>query len=159
MHFDEAMWVALGFVLFVVLVWKKAGAALAETLDTRSAKIKSELDEARKLHEEAKSELDSLKGLKRDAEKEAKTIVANAKAAANRIRETAAQKAVETVDRREAQAAAKIQASEAALVNELRAQAASLAVDAARELIAEKMDEDASLKLIEASVKQIASLK
>ena len=159
MHFDEAMWVALGFVLFVVLVWKKAGVALAETLDTRSAKIKSELDEARKLHEEAKSELDSLKGLKRDAEKEAKTIVANAKAAANRIRETAAQKAVETVARREAQAAAKIQASEAALVNELRAQAASLAVDAARELVAEKMDEDASLKLIETSVKQIASLK
>ena len=159
MHFDEAMWVALGFVLFVVLVWKKAGAALAETLDTRSAKIKSELDEARKLHEEAKSELDSLKGLKRDAEKEAKIIVANAKAAANRIHETAAQKAAETVARREAQAAAKIQASEAALVNELRAQAASLAVDAARELIAEKMDEDASLKLIETSVKQIASLK
>ena len=159
MHFDEAMWVALGFVLFVVLVWKKAGAALAETLDTRSAKIKSELDEARKLHEEAKSELDSLKGLKRDAEKEAKTIVENAKAAANRIRETAAQKAVETVARREAQAAAKIQASEVALVNELRAKAAILAVDAARELIAEKMDEDASLKLIETSVKQIASLK
>jgi len=159
MHFDESMWVALGFVLFIVLVWKKAGAALAETLDTRSAKIKSELDEARKLHEEAKSELDSLKGLKRDAEKEAKTIVANAKAAANRIRETAAQKAVETVARREAQAAVKIQASEAALVNELRAQAASLAVDAARELVAEKMDEDASLKLIETSVKQIASLK
>ena len=77
----------------------------------------------------------------------------------HRIRETAAQKAVETVARREAQAAAKIQASEAALVNELRAQAASLAVDAARELIAEKMDEDASLKLIETSVKQIASLK
>ena len=67
MHFDEAMWVALGFVLFVALVWKKAGAALAETLDTRSAKIKSELDEARKLHEEAKFELDSLKSLKRDA--------------------------------------------------------------------------------------------
>ena len=159
MHFDEAMWVALGFVLFFALVWKKVGAALAETLDTRSAKIKSELDEARKLHEEAKSELDSLKGLKRDAEKEAKTIVANAKAAANRIRETAAQKAVETVARREAQAAAKIQASEVALVNELRAKAASLAADAARELIAEKMDEDASLKLIETSVKQIASLK
>ena len=159
MHFDEAMWVALGFVLFVVLVWKKAGAALAETLDTRSAKIKSELDEARKLHEEAKSELDSLKGLKRDAEKEAKTIIANAKAAANRIRETAAQKAVETVARREAQAAAKIQASEAALLNELRAEAASLAVGAARELIAEKMDDDGSQKLIESSVKQIASLK
>ena len=159
MHFDEAMWVALGFVLFVILVWKKAGVALTETLDTRTAKIKSELDEAQKLHEEAKAELDALKGLKSEAEKEAKIIVANARTAANRIRETAAQKAEETVARREAQAAAKIQASEAALVNELRAKAASLAVDAARELIAEKMDKDAALKLVETSVKQIASVK
>ena len=159
MHFDESMWVALGFVLFVLLVWKKAGAALADSLDTRSAKIKSELDEARKLHEEAKTELDALRGLKREAEKEAKTIVANAKTAANRISEIAAQKAEETVVRREAQAATKIQALEAALLSELRAKAASLAVGAARELIAEKMDDDASLKLVEASVQQIASVK
>jgi len=159
MHFDESMWVALGFVLFVILVWKKAGAALSETLDTRSAAIKAELDEARKLHEDAKAELDALKGLKSEAEREAKTIVANAKAAAERIRETAAQKAEETVARREAQAAAKIEASEAALVSELRAKAAGLAVNAARELIAEKLDEDASLKLVEQSVKQIAAVK
>ena len=159
MHFDEAMWVALGFVLFVFLVWKKAGVALAETLDKRSAKIKSELDKARELHEEAKAELDALRGLKNKAEKEAKTIVENAKAAADRIRKTAAQKADETVARREAQAKAKIQASEAALVNELRAKVADLAVSAARELIAEKMDEETSLKLVETSVKQIARVK
>ena len=85
MHFDESMWVALGFVLFVILVWKKAGAALSETLDSRSAAIKAELDEARKLHEEAKAELVALKGLKSEAEREAKTIVTNAKAAAERF--------------------------------------------------------------------------
>ena len=159
MHFDEAMWVALGFVLFVLLVWKKAGAALAETLDTRSAKIKSELDKARELHEEARAELNALKGLKSKAEKEAKTIVENAKAAADRIRKTAAQKAEEAVARREGQAKDKIQAAEAALVTELRARAATLAVNAARELIAEKMDEETSLKLVEESVEQIARMK
>lgn len=159
MHFDEGMWVALGFLLFVILVWKKAGAALSQTLDTRSAAIKGELDEARKLNEDAKAELDALKGLKSEAEREAKTIIANAKAAAERIRETAAQKAEETVARREAQAAAKIEASEAAMVSELRAKAATLAVNAARDLIAEKLDEDASLKLVEKSVDQIAAVK
>jgi len=159
MHFDEGMWVALGFILFVILVWKKAGAALSQTLDTRSAAIKAELDEARKLNEDAKAELDALKGLKSEAEREAKTIIANAKAAADRIRETAAQKAEETVARREAQAAAKIKASEAAMVSELRAKAATLAVNAARDLIAEKLDEDASLKLVEKAVDQIAAVK
>lgn len=159
MHFDEAMWVALGFALFIILVWKKAGVALAETLDTRSTKIKSELDEARKLREDAKAELDALKGLKSQAEKEAKTIVANAKSAAERIRQTAAQKAEETVARREAQAAAKIRASEVALVDELRAKAAGLAVETARELVAEKLSEDDSLRLVEESVTQIAAIK
>lgn len=159
MHFDESMWVALGFVLFVILVWKKAGSALSETLDSRSAAIKAELDEARKLHDDAKAELDALKGLKSEAEREAKTIVANAKAAAERIRETAAQKAEETVARREAQAAAKIEASEAAMVSELRAKAATLAVSAARDLITDKLDEDTSLKLVEQSVEQIAAVK
>lgn len=159
MHFDEAMWVALGFALFVILVWKKVGAALVETLDTRATKIKSELEEARKLHEEAKAELDRLKGLKSEAEKEAKTIVINAKAAAERIREIATQKAEEAVARREAQATAKIQASEDALLKELRSKAADLALDATRELISEKMDKDASLKLVEESVKQIAAVK
>ena len=159
MHFDEGMWVALGFLLFVILVWKKAGAALSQALDSRAAAIKAELEEARKLHEDAKAELDALKGLKSEAEREAKTIIANAKAAAERIRETAAQKAEETVARREAQAAAKIEASEAAMVSELRAKAATLAVNAARDLIAEKLDEDASLKLVEKSVDQIAAVK
>ena len=99
------------------------------------------------------------KGLKSKAEKEAKTIVENAKAAADRIRKTAAQKAEEAVARREGQAKDKIQAAEAALVNELRARAAILAVNAARELIAEKMDEETSLKLVEESVEQIARVK
>jgi len=159
MHFDESMWVALGFILFVILVWKKAGSALSETLDNRSAAIKAELDEARKLHDDAKAELEALKGLKNEAEQEAKTIVANAKAAAERIRGTAAQKAEETVARREAQAAAKIEASEAAMVSELRAKAATLAVGAARELITDKLDDETSLKLVETSVEQIAAVK
>ncbi len=159
MHFDESAWVALGFVIFVILVWKKAGSALAEMLDARSEKIRAELEEARQLREEAKAQLDSFKTLKDEANKEAKTIIANAKDAAKRIRETAAAKAEETVARREAQAAAKIEASEAAMISEIRAKTASLAVQAARELIADKLDEDAALKLVDQSVRQIASVK
>ena len=76
MQFDEGAWVALGFVIFVVLVWKQASAALGSMLDARSDKIRAELDEARKLHEEAKAELDNFKKLKAEAEEEAQTILA-----------------------------------------------------------------------------------
>ncbi|MGB0161234.1 MAG: ATP synthase F0 subunit B, partial [Candidatus Puniceispirillaceae bacterium] len=53
----ESVWVAVGFAVFVALVWKKAGAALSGMLDERSTKIRAELDEARALREEALDEL------------------------------------------------------------------------------------------------------
>ena len=49
----ESVWVAVGFAIFVILVWRKVGSALSSMLDARSDKIRTELDEARALREEA----------------------------------------------------------------------------------------------------------
>ena len=65
----------LGFVLFIALVWKKASSAIGSMLDARTEKIKTELEEARQLHEEAKAELAKFKKLKAEAEQEAETIL------------------------------------------------------------------------------------
>ena len=85
MQFDEGAWVALGFAIFVILVWKKAGAALREMLDARANKIRNELEQAEALRKEAKAQLDSFKSLKKEAEEEAKAIIANANSAAKRL--------------------------------------------------------------------------
>lgn len=159
MQLDEGAWVALGFAIFVILVWKKAGAALREMLDARSDKIRTELEEAEALRKEAKAQLDSFKGMKKEAEEEAKNIIANANLAAKRIRENAAAKAEENIARREAQAAEKIKASEAAMVGEIKAKAAHLAAQAARQIITDKLDEKTALQLIDQSVEQIAAHK
>jgi len=159
MQLDEGAWVALGFAIFVILVWKKAGAALREMLDARSDKIRTELEEAEALRKEAKAQLDSFKGLKKEAEEEAKNIIANANLAAKRIRENAAAKAEENIARREAQAAEKIKASEAAMVGEIKAKTAHLAAEAARQIITDKLDEKTALQLIDQSVEQIAAHK
>ena len=159
MQLDEGAWVALGFAIFVILVWKKAGAALREMLDARSDKIRTELEEAEALRKEAKAQLDSFKGLKKEAEEEAKNIIANANLAAKRIRENAAAKAEENITRREAQAAEKIKASEAAMVGEIKAKTAHLAAQAARQIITDKLDEKTALQLIDQSVEQIAAHK
>jgi F-type H+-transporting ATPase subunit b len=159
MQLDEGAWVALGFAIFVILVWKKAGAALREMLDARSDKIRTELEEAEALRKEAKAQLDSFKGMKKEAEEEAKNIIANANLAAKRIRENAAAKAEENIARREAQAAEKIKASEAAMVGEIKAKTAHLAAQAARQIITDKLDEKTALQLIDESVEQIAAHK
>ena len=159
MYFDESAWVAIGFALFIMLIWKKAGAALVGMLDGRSDKISAELNEAKQLREDAARELNKFEGMKKEAEAEAKTIISNAHTAADRIREDAESRAKDTIARREAQATAKIKAAEASLITELRGTAASLAVNAARGLMMSSLDEKASLQLVEQSVSQIAATK
>ena len=159
MYFDESAWVAVGFALFIILIWKKAGVALTSMVDKRSDEISAELDEAKKLRKDAADELKKFEGLKKVAEAEAKMIISNALTAAERIQEEAEIRARDSLYRREEQAKAKIKAAENALISELRSTAASLAVDAASHVIASNLDEKASLELIEQSMKQIAATK
>jgi F0F1-type ATP synthase membrane subunit b/b' len=56
MYFDETAWVAIAFILFIALVWKKGSKAITSTLDDRSLLIQKELDEAKSLKEEALEE-------------------------------------------------------------------------------------------------------
>ena len=132
---NESAFVAIGFALFVILVWKKAATAIGAMLDERTAKIKAELEEAQSLREEAAAELAKYQKLSREAADEAKQILVNAESTAARITE----------------------AAEAALVAELRAKSASLAVSAAQAVMTDKLDVDASLALVEESAKQIAA--
>ncbi len=154
----ESVWVAVGFVVFVALVWRKVGAALGSMLDERSDKIKADLDEARALRDAALEELHNFQRLHREAAEEAKAILKTAEATAERIRENAEKAAAETVKRREIQAQAKIQAAETALVNELRERAAKLAVATATEIITSKLDEKTSLELVDNAAAEIEKL-
>ena len=149
---NESTFVAVGFTLFVILVWRKAGSAIGAMLDDRTAKIEAELNEAA-------AELKKFQRLAREAADEAKTILANAEATAERITQNAEEKANAAIARREKQAAMKIEAAEAAVIADLRAQSAALAIQAAKQVMTDKLDADASLALIEDSVKQIDSAK
>ncbi|MGC6537607.1 MAG: ATP synthase F0 subunit B [Candidatus Puniceispirillaceae bacterium] len=152
---NESAFVAIGFALFVILIWRRAGAALSAMLDERTNRIKAELEEAQSLREEAAAELQKFQRLSREAADEAKTILANAEVTAQRITQAAEEKAAASLKRREEQAKAKIEAAEAALVSELRSKSASLAIAAAQQVMTDKLDTDASMALVEESLKQI----
>ena len=154
---DESAFVAIGFVIFVALAYKKIASAVADMLDQRSAAIRTQLEEAKTLREDAAAELAKYQKLQRDASKEAKNIIANAEAAAERIRQAAEERAKDSVARREAQANAKIKAAEEALLAELRNRAAVLASEAAAAIIAEQLDAKASLKLVDDALAQISA--
>ena len=135
---EPEFWVAVAFVIFVgVLIYVGAHRKIIEALDQRSARIKSELDEARRLRDEAQSLLAEYQRKQGEAEREAAAIVAEAKAEAERVAAEARGKMEEFVARRTRQAETKIGQAEAQALADVRAAAADAAVAAAEKILRE----------------------
>jgi F-type H+-transporting ATPase subunit b len=137
--FQEAeFWVAVAFLIFVgFLIYLGVHNKLAAALDTRSARIKSELDEARRLRDEAADLLATYQNKRDQAETEAAAIVAEAQAEAERIAAEARAKMEEFVARRTKLAETKIAQAEVQAVADVRAAAADAAVAAAERILTE----------------------
>ncbi len=153
---DTSFWVSLGFILVMVLFWrlevhKKIGAAL----DQRSVKISTELDEARRLREEAQELLAQYQRRQREAEEEANTIIEQAKVDAERLGREAKEKINEQLERRTKAAEAKIARAEEQAIAEVRSQTTDLAVNAARNIIKDRIDSGAQNALVEKSINDL----
>jgi F-type H+-transporting ATPase subunit b len=129
-------WVAIAFVLFIAgLGYIGVHKMLAKSLDDRAARIKAELDEARKLKEEAAAVLAEYQRKRAAAESEAQSIVAGAKEDAARMATEAKAKIEEFVARRTKMAEVKIAQAEAQAAADVRAAAAEAAIAAAEKIL------------------------
>jgi len=130
-------WVAIGFLCFLgLLAYLGVHRRVFDALDQRRARIKSELDEARRLREEAQALLAEFERKGREAETEAATIIAGAKAEAERLAAEAKTRMEDFVARRTKMAEAKIVQAEAQVLADVRAAAADAAVAAAEKILA-----------------------
>ena len=146
-------WVLVSFILFLALLaYLKVPALLAKMLDERAAKISKELDEAKRLRQEAEILLAEYKKKRSDAETEAQGIIAAAKAEAEAYAEESAKKLKDALARRKAQAEQKIALAEAAAVKDVRAAAADLAMSAAAALLKDGAKGKTGEKLVAESI-------
>src|SRR6201996_1634045 len=135
--FEAEAWVAVAFVLFLcLLVYVGAHRTVITSIDARQTRIKSELDEAVRLREEAKAVLAEYERKGREAESEAAAIIASAKGEAERLAAEAKAKMEDFVARRTQMAEAKIAQAEAQALADVRAAAADTAVAAAEKILA-----------------------
>ena len=152
---DPTFWVAVSFVLFVVLiakmVWQKATAAL----DARADEIRRRLEEAQNLREEAQAAKANYQRLQRDALKEAEAILAHARDEAKRMREEGEAKLEVSLARREQLAVEKIAAAEVKALQDVREQMVDLAIAATRQLIVANMTDSVRARLVTDAVAEI----
>ncbi|MGO9786221.1 MAG: F0F1 ATP synthase subunit B [Stellaceae bacterium] len=149
---EGEFWVLVAFVTAMAfLVYKARGAALG-ALDQRSAKIKSELDEAQRLAEEAQKSLAQYQLKQRDALKESEAIIAQARADAERLASQARLDLAAALDRRRRMAIERIALDEAEAVTEVRNQAVDVAVAAVRRILARDLDAKNRSDLIDQAI-------
>ena len=129
-------WVAVAFVIFLgVLIYFGAHQMILDALDQRSARIRAELDEARRLKDEAQALLAEYQRKQSEAEREAADILAGARAEAERLAIEAKAKSEEFLARRTKLAETKIAQAEAQALADVRNAAAEAAVAAAEKVL------------------------
>ncbi|ANC90904.1 F0F1 ATP synthase subunit B [Azospirillum humicireducens] len=148
-------WVFVAFVIFVALVWKKASAAIGTMLDGRAERIRSELDEAERLHKDAQALLNGYQRRLADAQKDAEAFLAHAREEATRLRAQAGADLEASLKRREAQAMDRIAQAEAAALAEVRNLTVDVAIGASKRVLSGGLPPVQADKLIEQSIGEL----
>lgn len=152
------LWVLVSFVLFVaLLVYYKIPNKVAEALDNRAGKIHAELEEARRLREEAQTILADYQRKQRDAEKEAEDIIAMARREARFYAEESHKALNEALQRRVKLAEEKIARAEEQAVQDIRSKSVDAAVAAAEMLIARELKGKSAEDLVDKSIRDVAA--
>jgi len=155
---EPELWVGVGFVMVVaLLLYAGVPKLVGGMLDTRSKAIRTELDEARRLREEAQALLEGFKLKAAGVEREAEAIVVEARAEAERFAAESRQSLKLLIERRAQSAQDKIAQAESAALAEIRALAADAATAAAQKLIVARLDDKRSGALIAQSIKDLPS--
>jgi F-type H+-transporting ATPase subunit b len=156
MFFEAETWVAIGFIVFVGLMLSiGVHRTIGKALDDRAARIKAELDEARKLRDEAAGLLAEYQRKRQQAEAEAQEIVSGAKAEAERLAIEAQARIEEFVSRRTKLAETKIAQAEAQAAADVRAAAAEAAVAAAEKILRQETKGDLANRLIARGIEDV----
>lgn len=154
--FDAPFWALVALVIFfAIVIYLKVPGTLAGSLDKRAEAIGKELDEARRLREEAEALLAEYKRKARDAEKEAAGIIDQAKREAVALAGEAQKRIEEYVSGRTKLAEQKIAQAETQAVQEVKALSADVAAAAAETILKAKVKGAAAESLIARSIADV----
>ncbi len=155
---DATFWALVGLIIFLaIVIYLKVPGMLTKSLDERADRIRDELDEARRLREEAQQLLAEYQRKRKEAEQEAAEILTAAKHEAEILVADAKAKTEDYVARRTTLAEEKIAQAERDAVTEVRLSAVDVAIKAAGALLGKKIDSKMAGELFKESVGEVKS--
>lgn len=155
---DPTNWVAISFVLFMGLFLRYLLPVIVKALDSRSVKIKEQLEQATKLREEAEALLASYKQQQKEMQLQAEKTLADAKIEVEHMKQRAETELKAAIDRRTEQASEKIARLEKDAVDQVREHIVDVAISATRLLVGEQLKSGKEDPTISSALAQIEKL-
>jgi len=153
---NPEFWVMVAFFLFMaLLIYYRVPGLIGRALDARAQAIRQELDEARRLREEAQRLLADYQRKSLEAEEEARVIIDQARHEAHALAADTRKSLAESLERRTRLAEDKIARAEAQAVSEVRATAVDVAVAAAEKILKARVVGETASSLIENSIRDL----
>lgn len=153
---NPLFWVSIAFILMVALSAKKVSVIVVNALDKRSARIRQELEQAKKLRLEAEQILADYKKKQAEYLKEAEHMLAKARRDAEAYNRQAEIELKETLDARLKQAMDKISQEETKAIDEVRNHIVDISIAAARSIIVEHIGNISQEDLVKVVIGDIA---
>ena len=152
---DPEIWVTAGFVIFLILAFKKAKATITGGLDARTDRIRQQIVEAEKLRTEAEAMLRDAEQRHKTALQEAQAMLAAAQQEAQRLKEQAAKDLAAMLERRKQAAIEKIAQAEASALAEVRQYAVDVAIAATRQVLIQQVQGALADRMIDQAITEL----
>jgi F-type H+-transporting ATPase subunit b len=149
------IWLLIAMAILIGLVWKPVSRAIVGMLDGHAAKVRAELDEARRLRDEAQSLLAEHKRQLAAGQEHARSISDHAHRETERQAERHRAELEANLARRTEQALGRIAQEEARAIQDVRSQAATLAIRTTRRLLSDQVDSDHAQVLVDRAIEEV----
>jgi F-type H+-transporting ATPase subunit b len=149
------IWLLIALAILVAVVWKPLSRTITGALDGHAAKVRAELEEAKRLREEAQTLLAEHKRQLAAGHDHARAIVEHARVEAERQAERHHAELEASLARRTEQALGRIAQEEARAIQDVRNQAATLAIQTTRRLLADQLDGQQAQALLDRAIEDV----
>ena len=153
---DPVFWVMIAFFgFFALLIYYKVPGMITKALDARANAIRAEINEARRLRDEAQALLADYRRKSKEAENEARAIIEQAKRESEALASETRKSLSEAVERRTRLAEDKIARAEAQALSEVRASAVENAISAAEKILKARATGPTAKALVDSGIRDI----
>ena len=155
MFSDPQFWVAVSFILFIAAIFNPVRKMLVSSLDAQISEIKTKIEEAENLKNEAKKTLSELKKREAEVEKEIKKFKTDAENKISELKNLSSKKLSDQIEKKKILADNRIEQLLRDTNQNIKSYIADIAIEAITDILKTSLSKDKKAELINDSINDL----